>query len=123
MDTELARLNEVWEKLPKRVRAAVLVLAGVREAPAGEARRERHKRARKGEPPDWLALALNLLRDGGVYMTNREIARRVGVSHALLTRNEVFRRARRTYFEPVRKVVRRGPKRLARLTGSAAVKL
>jgi hypothetical protein len=50
-------------------------------------------------------------------MTNREIARRVGVSHALLTRNEVFRRARRTYFEPVRKVVRRGPKCLARQSG------
>ncbi|HEY3318990.1 MAG TPA: hypothetical protein VGP72_00740 [Planctomycetota bacterium] len=67
MDAELFRLIEVWERLPKRVRAAVLVLAGVREAPAaeapaGEARRERHKRARKGEPP---ALALNLLRDGG----------------------------------------------------------
>lgn len=107
MDEELMQLVEGWEKLPVRIRGTILVLAGIRDSVdrRGVVKRERTK---KGETPGWLVLALNILRDSGRYLSDREIARRVGVSQSQLSRSRRYQHARETYLQPVRKVVRRG---------------
>jgi hypothetical protein len=58
---------------------------------AGVAQRKYNK-AQKGDAPEWLPLALTLLRDGGNCISDRG-ARRVGVSHTLLVRHPTYRRA------------------------------
>ena len=102
---EVERLFIAWPKLPKLTKAAILVLAGVRDAP-GPGPRTTYRRVIKGETPEWMAVALNLLKDSKGYMSDREIARRVGVSHTLLVRHPGYRRAKRTYVQGLRRVVR-----------------
>jgi hypothetical protein len=102
---ELEWLFIAWPKVPDRTKAAILVLAGVREVP-GPGRRTVYRRVRKGETPDWLPLVLNLLKDSQGYMSDREIARRAGVSHTTLCRHPVYKWAKRVYAQQVRKVVR-----------------
>jgi hypothetical protein len=102
---ELERLFIAWPKLPEKSKAAILVLAGVRDVP-GPGPRTTYRRVLKGETPDWLAVALNLLKDSKGYMSDREIARRVGVSHTLLCRHPDYQRAKRVFVQPVRKVVK-----------------
>ncbi|MCY3022472.1 MAG: hypothetical protein NTW87_26120 [Planctomycetota bacterium] len=103
---ELERLFIAWPKLPERTRAAILVLAGVREVP-GPGRRSTYRRVLKGATPEWMAVALNLLKDSKGYMSDREIAKRVGVSHTTLCRQPLYQWARRIYVQPVRKVVKK----------------
>ena len=103
---ELERLFIAWPKLSETTKAAILVLAGVRDAP-GPGRRTTYRRVQKGETPEWVAVALNLLKDSKGYMSDRKIANRVGVSHTLLGRHPVYQRAKRVYVQPVRKVVKK----------------
>jgi hypothetical protein len=102
---ELERLFIAWPKLPEKTKGAILVLAGVREVP-GPGRRTVYRRVLKGQTPDWLAVALNLLKDSKGHISDREIAKRVGVATSTLTRNAVYRRAKRTYAQKLRAVVR-----------------
>ena len=102
---ELERLFIAWPKVPDRTKAAILVLAGVREVP-GPGRRTVYRRVLNGETPEWLPLVLNLLKVSKGYMSDREIARRAGMSHTLLCRHPVYRWAKRVYTQQVRKVVR-----------------
>ena len=61
--------------------------------------------------PDWLLTALNLLRDGNGYLSDREMAKRVGVAPSTLSRHPVYQRAKRTYLQPIRRVVRRAQRK------------
>lgn len=97
LDLEFEELERRWDKLTPRERAAILVIAGIWDGIATTYTWTKGKRARKKESPVWLATALNILRDGGMAISNREIARRVGVSHSTLMRNETFRNARKTF--------------------------
>ena len=105
---ELQRLFIAWRKLPEKTKAVILVLAGVRETP-GPGPKTVYRPAQKGATPEWVAVALNLLKDSEGCMSDREIARRVGVSHTILGRQPVYQRAKRTYLQPIRRVVRPGP--------------
>jgi hypothetical protein len=102
---ELERLFIAWPKLNEVTKAAILVLAGVRQPP-GPGRKSTYRRVRKGDTPEWMAVALNLLKDSNGYLPDREIARRLGVSHTLLVRHPMYKHARRVFLEPVRKVVK-----------------
>ena len=116
-EKELEELSKVWEGLSPWTRAVILITAGVWKAPNPYAVKLRFQRAKKGETPVWLLPAMNLLRDTGGQMPDREIARRVGVSHSTLTRNETYMRARQTnqHVAKPRKVVTRDPRVLSNL--------
>ena len=107
---EWGELARVWTKLPPRVRDGILVLAGIRNVQQ-EAGGQPRQRTRPGETPGWLVLALNVLRDSEGYLSDREIAERAGVAPSTLSRHEGYQRAKRTYMQSVRTVVRKGPRR------------
>ncbi|HYG76383.1 MAG TPA: HTH domain-containing protein [Planctomycetota bacterium] len=107
---ELERVIEAWEKLTPRVRDAILVLAGVvKVVPYGTL--PHSKRTVRGETPSWLLNALTMLKDSKGYLSDREIAKRLGVSSSTLSRNSEYRHARKTYLQPIKTVVRKGIQR------------
>jgi hypothetical protein len=108
--TEWSDLARVWTRLPPRVRDGILVLAGIRQVQPEEDRQAR-RRARPGETPAWLVTALNVLRDSKGYLSDREVAERTGVAASTLSRHEGYQRAKRTYLESVRPVVRTAPQK------------
>jgi len=77
---ELQRLFANWPKLSERAKSLILVLAEVRAAP-GPGPRRKIKRPEKGETPEWLLVALNILKDSQGQLSDREIAERLDVSH------------------------------------------
>ena len=104
-DEQLNELNKVWPKLSRRQRDIILLAAGLIAIP--------HKRrplrpTPRGETPHWLALALNILKDSTGQLSDREIARRIGVSDSTLCRNETYRHAKHVYFQKTRRIVRVG---------------
>jgi hypothetical protein len=111
-EKELEALAKVWERITPRARAIILITAGVWDAPRPYARKTRSKRTRKGETPPWLLPAINLLRDTGGQLSDREIARRIGVAHSSLVRNETYLRAREGDLKVAKpkKVVTRDPR-------------
>ena len=106
---ELEQLKRVWSRLTPRWRAAILVLAGIRKAPEAKPERRQFERTAKGETPAWLLPALNLLKDTGGNLPDREIARRMGISHALLSRNQTYQNAKKAYFVPQSEAGRKDP--------------
>ena len=106
---ELERLFIAWPKLPEKTKGAILVLAGVRETPGPGPRTLR--RVKKGETPDWLVTALNLLKDSRGYVPDREIARRLRVAPSTLSRHAGYQEAKRVYLQELRRVVRRSGRR------------
>ena len=106
---ELERLFIAWRKLPEKTKGAILVLAGVRETPGPGPQTLRH--VKKGETPDWLVTALNWLKDSRGYVSDRELARRLRVSPSTLSRHAGYQRAKRTYLQPTRRVVRRAQRK------------
>ena len=107
LPAELRRLNETWHTLPRHVQEGILVLARVRPIPSGKELAS-NRRPTEGETPEWLLMALNILKDSSGYLSDREIARRVGVNHTTLCRNEVYKNAKRTYLQPFATSGRRG---------------
>lgn len=107
---ELQRLFANWGKLSERAKSAILILAEVRP-PAGPGPFRKIVKPRKGESPGWLIIALNILRDSSGQLSDREIAERLAVSHSTLSRSPEYQRAKQAYFQEVRRVVRRGPRR------------
>lgn len=96
---DLQRLNENWHTLPRRAQEAILILGRVRpisraSTPASP------RRPKRGEMPEWLITALNILKDAKGYMPDSEIARRVGVNQSTLCRNETYVNAKRSYLQP-----------------------
>jgi hypothetical protein len=79
----------------------------VREVP-GPGPKTTYHRVVKGEMPSWLPVALNLLKDSKRHLSDREIAKRVGVATSTLSRNPAYRRAKRTFAQSLRAVVRGG---------------
>src|SRR4051812_44402698 len=92
---EFEQLRRVWPSLSPRWRAAILVLAGIRKAPEPTPERRQYSRTAKGDTPAWLLPALNLLKDTGGNLPDREIARRMGISHTLLSRNQTYQNAKK----------------------------
>ena len=101
------RLCENWDSLPGYIQDAILILGRVRRISAGDTA-EIVWRRRKGENPEWLLAALNILKDSSRYLTDREIAGKVGVNRSTLCRNEAYRNAKRTYLQPFLTIGRRG---------------
>ncbi len=102
---ELRRLNENWDSLPQLSRDLILILGRVRKishsSVKGKVRLEEAAWLKKrGKNPQWLSMALNIVKDSKGFLSDREIARRVGVSHSTLCRNETYRNARKTYVQP-----------------------
>jgi len=91
---QVRKLLKVWPKLSRRERDGILVLAGVIALP-----RDRHgsHRTPHGATPDWLPVALNILKDSTGQLSDREISKKLGISNSSLSRNETYRRAKRTY--------------------------
>jgi hypothetical protein len=110
---ELQRLFANWGKLSERAKSIILIAAEVRP-PSGPGQFRKIRRVRKGESPGWLPTALNILKDAQGYITDRQMAVMVGVSASTISRNATYQNAVKTYGEPLRKVVRRGPKRKLR---------
>lgn len=101
---ELMRLFANWRRLPDRAKAAILVLAEVREAP-GAGPQRKIKRRRSGESPVWLITALTILKDTEGRITDRAMAKRLDVSTSSISRCEAYQHAKKTYFKPSRKLV------------------
>lgn len=116
-EKELEALAKVWERLSPRVRAIILITAGVWKAPNPYELTPRNQRTKKGEMPPWLLPAMNLLKDSGGQLSDREVARRVGVAHSSLVRNETYMRARQSSLKvpKPKKVVTRDPRVLAKM--------
>jgi len=106
--SEIDRLVRVWPRLSPRVRAAILVLAGIREFPPADKRRP-HVVTRRGETPAWLLPAMNLLKDTNGNLPDREIARRMGIAHSTLLRNQAYLRAREAFHRPHAEAGRHDP--------------
>ena len=68
LPNELRRLNERWDSLPKHVQEAVLILTRVRPVPSAKSNAIAWH-AKKGSDPEWLAMALNILKDSRGFMT------------------------------------------------------
>ena len=102
---QVRKLLKVWPKLSRRERDGILVLAGVITLP-----RDPHgsHRTPRGATPEWLPVALNILKDSTGQLSDREISKKLGISNSSLSRNETYRRAKRTYATETRKIVRVG---------------
>jgi hypothetical protein len=96
-EKELEAVAKVWERLSARERAIILVTAGVWDAPNPYGPKSQPRRSKKGETPAYLLPAMNLLKESDGQLTDREIARRVGVANSTLVRNETYMRARQAY--------------------------
>jgi hypothetical protein len=107
--SEIDRLVRVWPRLSPRVRAGILVLAGIREFPPAAAERRPHAFTRRGETPAWLLPAMNLLKDTNGNLPDREIARRMGIAHSTLLRNQAYLRAREAFHRPQAEAGRHDP--------------
>lgn len=103
---DLERLIAVWPELPRRTREGILMLAGLRKLPNVKNLASSWRRSR-GDTPDWMVSALNLLKDSKGYMTDREIARRLGVANSTLVRSPAYQHARKTYLQEIKKIVRK----------------
>ena len=103
---DLERLVAVWPDLPRRTREGILMLAGLRKLPNVKNLASGWRR-RRGDTPDWMVNALNLLKDSKGYMTDREIARRLGVANSTLVRSRAYQHARKTYLQDLKKIVRK----------------
>ena len=104
---QVRKLLNVWPKLSRRERDGILVLAGVITLP-----RDPHgsHRTPRGATPEWLPVALNLLKDSTGQLSDREISKRLCISHSTLVRNEIYRNARDVFLQETRKIVRVGRK-------------
>jgi hypothetical protein len=102
---QVRKLLKVWPKLSRRQRDGILVLAGVIALP-----RDPHgsHRTPHGATPDWLPVALNILKDSTGQLSDREIAKRIGVAHSTLVRNQTSMHAKFVYFQDIRQIVRVG---------------
>ena len=91
----------------RRERDTILVLAGVIALP-----RDPHgsHRTPHGATPDWLPVALNILKDSTGQLSDREISERIGVAHSTLVRNTAYMHAKHVYFQEIRNIVRVGQK-------------
>jgi hypothetical protein len=115
-EKELDALAKVWDRLSARKRAIVMITAGVWDAPNPYGPKPRQQRPKKGETPAHLLPALNLLKESAGQLSDREIARRVGVANSTLVRNETYMRARQSYrkVSKPRKVVTIDPRDLSK---------
>jgi hypothetical protein len=95
---ELELLSEVWPKLSPQMRAGILVMAGVLPVPEQNTERRKFPLTKRGETPSWLLPALNILKDSNGRLSDREIARRLGISSSTMTRNQTYLRAREAYY-------------------------
>src|SRR4051812_27833416 len=95
---ELELLSEVWPRLSPQMRAGILVTAGVLPVPEQNTERRQFPPTKKGETPAWLLPAMNILKDSNGRLSDREIARRLGISSSTMTRNETYLRAREAYY-------------------------
>ena len=103
---DLQRLNENWRTLPRRIQEVILILGRVRPVPRSRIRvAQRHK---PGEMAEYLITALNILKESTRYLSDREIARRVGVSASTLSRNETYVKAKRAHMQPFLTIGKRG---------------
>jgi hypothetical protein len=75
---ELQQLNENWHTLSRRDQEVILIVGRVRPLPPASAK-ARNRPAKRGGIPEWLLTALNILKDSTRYLSDSEIARRVGV--------------------------------------------
>jgi hypothetical protein len=75
-----------------------LILTRVRPVPNGNSNATVWH-SKPGADPEWLAMALNILKDSSGYLTDREIAKRVGVSPSTLC-NQAYKNAKQTYLQP-----------------------
>ena len=96
---ELRRLNENWDSLPRLSQEVILLLGRVKPIPGGDTKGLAW-RQKSGKDPQWLVMALTILKDSKGFLTDSEIARRVGVHRATLCRNETYQNARRAYVQP-----------------------
>jgi len=99
---EFRSLGQRWHKLSNRTRSAILVMAGIYRVPR-DARPVR--RTPTGEQPHWLPTALLILKDANAQISDRKLARRLGIAQSTLARNPTFQQARKSYAQSVRKVV------------------
>ena len=106
----LQRLIENWDSLPQYVQDAILILGRVRRNSGDESKASIWLQKR-GETPEWLLSALTILKDSGRYLTDTEIAKRVGVNPSTLCRNESYKNAKRAYLQPYLTIGRRGLRR------------
>jgi hypothetical protein len=105
-DLELNQFLKAWPKMARRTQEAILVLAGVMKARHAERSWDVPPRTKPGEVPNWYLLALNLLKDSDGYCSDREIARRLGISNSTLVRHPGYQHARATYLQKTRRVVK-----------------
>ena len=113
-DEDLQRLIENWHSLPHRTREAILILGHVRTV-SRKGTKANTWPVKRGETPEWLATAVNILKDSGRYLTDREIAEKVGVNPSTLCRNETYVNAKKTYLQPFLTIGRRGIRKNSKL--------
>lgn len=101
---QFAALEKVWHRLPARTRGGILVIAGVFQTPKDGRTIQRTK---SGEAPHWLPTALNILKDAKADISDRAMARRLGVAQSTLARNILYQHARKTFMIEVGKPVLR----------------
>lgn len=99
---QLDALKKVWPRLSVRARGTIMVAAGIVKIPADA---QVILRTKKGEPSHWLPVALNILKDAEADISDRAMAKRVGVATSTLTRNELYQHAKKTYMIEVYKPV------------------
>ncbi|HYG75233.1 MAG TPA: hypothetical protein VEK08_09550 [Planctomycetota bacterium] len=107
LSKDLQRLNEKWHTLPRHIQEVILMLARVRKIPRTRTKADTWPQKPR-ETPEWLLTAITILKDSKGYITDREIAKRVGVSPSTLSRNEAYGKAKRTYLQPYQTIGRSG---------------
>jgi hypothetical protein len=101
LSKDLRQFLENWPTLPHRDQELILILARVRKIPHGNVKSKASKTAQQkhGETREWLLTAIAKFKDSNGYMTDREIARHVGVSPTTLSRNAAYKHAKRTFLK------------------------
>ena len=105
---ELRRMIEKWHTVPLFIQNAVLDLCRVRRPSSAKGNVWRRK---KGEEPEWFPDVLQILKESRGYLTDTEIARRVGLNPSTLCRCEAYQNAKKTYLQPFLTPGRRGLRR------------